>query len=351
MDSDTQEHIERYKNLYSVYKDFAKLTESLLKSLLEGAQIKVHFTESRAKSIESFENKITRPEKNYADPLNEMPDLAGIRVVLYYIDDVLKVGELIKSQFEVVEEVTEHQQDRYSPDRFGYLSLHYVVLLNKIRSDLPELRRFGGLRAEIQIRTVLQHAWAAVSHVLQYKKESDVPADLQRRLSRLAGLFELADEEFIGIRDKHSEVVESTAQAVKEMELSVKIDAPAVREFVRSSRRFLQAKKLMDLSKFEFEERQSDEYIGTVVEECERIGLETIEKLEAALNHNYGSYVQELVSRLVGEGKERWVVSDGFALWLLLIRTYRDRYSFELLRERGWGVQPAKRVIEAATVE
>jgi trimethylamine:corrinoid methyltransferase-like protein len=59
------------------------------------------------------------------------------------------------------------------------------------------------MHAEVHVRTVLQHAWAAISHSLQYKKEDDVPAALRRRLNRLAALLELADQEFTTLSAEH----------------------------------------------------------------------------------------------------------------------------------------------------
>jgi ppGpp synthetase/RelA/SpoT-type nucleotidyltranferase len=86
------------------------------------------------------------------------------------------------------------------PDRFGYQSLHYVAALSVARTGLAEYGRFTGLRVEIQIRSTLQHAWAEIEHDLGYKSAAGVPRDIRRRFSRIAGLLELADEEFSVIR-------------------------------------------------------------------------------------------------------------------------------------------------------
>src|SRR5690606_5211126 len=87
-----------------------------------------------------------------------------------------------------------------------YLSNHYIVKINSIRSHLPEWIKFNDLFAEIQLRTVLQHSWVAISHELEYKSKFDVPDLLKRKLFRLAGLFELADEQFVQVKQKQFEL-------------------------------------------------------------------------------------------------------------------------------------------------
>ncbi|TMR94372.1 GTP pyrophosphokinase [Nonomuraea basaltis] len=88
------------------------------------------------------------------------------------------------------------------PDRFGYLSLHYVASLDTRRAELAEYKRFANNGFEIQIRSILQHAWAEIEHDLGYKSRLGVPSTTRRRFSRLAGLLELADAEFVSIRDE-----------------------------------------------------------------------------------------------------------------------------------------------------
>ena len=69
------------------------------------------------------------------------------------------------------------------------------------------MEKFSNLNAEIQIRTVLQHSWASISHELEYKKITKSRSILQRKLFRLASLIELADEEFKSTRDQHNELI------------------------------------------------------------------------------------------------------------------------------------------------
>ncbi len=315
--------------------------------LLRSEGVKIHFTESRPKSVASFSEKLQRPGKQFDNPLEEMPDLAGVRIILYYLDDISRVGDLIKREFHIIEEVTEHQPDHYSADQFGYLSLHYVIRLSPKRAELPEWKTFATLHAEIQVRTVLQHSWAAVSHALQYKREGDVPFRLRRKLFRLASLFELADEEFIAIRDTQEQITTSIKATSKEDLLLVRLDAPSVRQFLETSSRMSQVLKTMRKIGFTFdnEDNENDDFgkfynVGEIVEECERLGIENIEDLDRSLEYDWETFFRAIY-------RAHWIVTDSFALWLLIIGAFRDSFSVEHLMSKGWHKRTAERLIDA----
>jgi putative GTP pyrophosphokinase len=200
MPEDMRSVVEKYRSLRPLYEGFALKLAPLIRDILEVHNIKYQVVESRAKDIPSFEEKISRPGKSYGDPLKDLTDLCGCRVIVYYQDDVDRVAEAVKAEFLISEENLSRQPQLLAVDRFGYLSAHYIVSIGKMRMDLTEWKPYTGLVAEIQVRTVIQHAWSAVSHALQYKQEAAIPSKLQRRLHRIAGLFELADEEFVGLR-------------------------------------------------------------------------------------------------------------------------------------------------------
>ena len=87
---------------------------------------------------------------------------------------------MIEREFDIDWAYSSRRGEDDPPDRFGYRSDHYIV-------RTPADERFAGLSAEIQVRTVMQHAWAAVDHRIRYKAD-DLPRDLSRRLFRLNAL-------------------------------------------------------------------------------------------------------------------------------------------------------------------
>jgi ppGpp synthetase/RelA/SpoT-type nucleotidyltranferase len=341
--------VQKYREIFPSYETYAKRLETLLVELLQVEGVRVHFIESRAKTPESFKEKISRPGKAYDDPLHQLPDLVGVRVVLYYQDDIVKVGNLVRHEFEVLEEEHSHQAERYSPDQFGYLSAHYVVRLNNARATLSEWRAVASFKAEIQVRTVLQHSWAAVSHALQYKREGDVPIALRRKLFRLAGLFELADEEFMEIRDAGLRSTQESQEIVKRNITNAPIDAAIIREIVATSPLFKQIIKTVNRLGYEFDKSPEEEdyeekdYTGEIVEELERLGLNTIEDVNSLLSLDYSAYLAGIKT------DKNWIVTPEFVLLLLIIAAFPNAFTVEyLIASYDWHQEIAKRVLVGA---
>jgi len=183
-----------YGERLTEYEDFRSQLENLIKRLMHSNSIVASQITSRIKDRDSFVDKIKR--KNYEDPLIQCTDLVGLRIIVYYLEDLNKISEIIEREFKIDFENSINKLDTLDPDRFGYLSVHYVISISETRSKETEWLQYTNFKSEIQIRTVLQHAWAEIEHKLLYKQTHEVPKDLRRKLSRLIALLELADEQF-----------------------------------------------------------------------------------------------------------------------------------------------------------
>jgi GTP pyrophosphokinase len=170
--------------------------------------------------------------KSYDAPFDEITDFAGVRVVCLYVNDIERIEKIIRDEFEVVEKVD--KLTGKEPDQFGYGAIHFVVRLGGTASG-ARYDDLKGLLCEVQVRTILQDAWAVVAHHLIYKDESAVPKLLQRRLNCLAGLFETADDQFQQIRDQHriyvAKIHEST-QVLKEF-LQTELNLDSFQEYLQ----------------------------------------------------------------------------------------------------------------------
>jgi putative GTP pyrophosphokinase len=224
-----------YQDILSRYQGFVNALKLLLKQLLSTKDIRVVNIEARAKTIESFRAKIEREDKNYSDPLKQVMDLAGIRIITYQISDIEPISDLIKEAFSIDEKNSVDKSKFLETDRFGYLSIHYVIQLNELRSKLPEYVSFAGMSAEIQIRTVLQHAWAAIDHKLRYKSKEEVPAKLRRKLFRISALLEIADEEFEALTVKMKEVRTEYSDAVTRGSLDIPLNIDSLTIYMREN--------------------------------------------------------------------------------------------------------------------
>jgi len=202
--SDDSYYIQEYGRRLELYEKFTKKVQDLIYELLKQTEIEIENISARVKTLESFEGKLKR--KNYKDPFKEMTDLSGVRIILYYKEDIDKLGEIIKREFDVDWDNSVDKSKLIDSDKIGYLSTHYIVSVAKDRLKLTEWRMFEGLKCEIQIRTILQHAWAAIDHKIRYKPSNKVPKKLERKLFLLAGLLELADDEFSFIKTLTTEM-------------------------------------------------------------------------------------------------------------------------------------------------
>jgi putative GTP pyrophosphokinase len=175
---------------------------------------KVHSVVARVKSPDSLARKLARPDRSYAD-LWSVTDLVGVRVITYFADTVDRVGELVEAGLPVDFRQSTDKRRRESAD-FGYRSLHYVCRLG---DPLPARACF-----EVQVRTVLEHAWAEIEHDLGYKAVEEIPLAARRRLNRLAGLLELADQEFGAIRSELESYARSLPKRIEAAGASVPLD-------------------------------------------------------------------------------------------------------------------------------
>jgi putative GTP pyrophosphokinase len=170
---------------------------ALVTTLLDDAGINYLTVTGRTKSVASFAAKAARAEPGtpaHDDPLTGITDQVGVRVVAYLLSEVEAVAELLADQLSVLDD-RDMGQETASQGRFGYASRHLLVAADGRDQTLSQ-------PASVQVRTVLQHAWAEFEHDIRYK--GTVPAehapDLDRRFTLAAGLLELADREFSEIR-------------------------------------------------------------------------------------------------------------------------------------------------------
>jgi len=203
LDSVWKENPEYIRNYYDVNKRYEKLCNEIEYTVsveLDAAEIKYAHIVSRVKSLKSFCEKISR--KNYKNPFIDITDLAGVRIVFLYIMERERIESIIENSFKIIEKVDKVSSEEV--DKFGYGALHYLVKIkmNSIGARYDELK---DLVCEIQVRTILQDAWAIVAHHLSYKQESDIPKELRRKLNALSGLFETADDQFQNIKKERED--------------------------------------------------------------------------------------------------------------------------------------------------
>lgn len=167
--------LERYTREYDFYAEVGRLAATRLEVDLDAAGVRAIVTH-RAKHPRRLEDKLRKraPEKAYASVdqiYADIVDLAGVRVALYFPGDRELVGSVIRHDFQEMEPAREFPSSDHASDlkKFsGYAATHYRVRLQP--GDPEEMQsRYSTVNIEIQVASVLMHAWAEVEHDLAYK--------------------------------------------------------------------------------------------------------------------------------------------------------------------------------------
>jgi ppGpp synthetase/RelA/SpoT-type nucleotidyltranferase len=222
-----EQQVTAFKQIRPVYEVYADVLKSILEKAVKLLGVSAS-VQVRAKEISSFAEKVVRKHHAYPDAVNQMCDLCGARVIVSYKDEIGPVCAYIRDNFEIDEANTEDVFERLGTAEFGYLSVHFTVSLKPgvfddllkavvqngdpglVGSHIEQLfeRRTADecrlnklqpgprFKAEVQVRTLLQHAWAEFAHDRLYKSGIAVPRRLMRTASRISAALENADAEF-----------------------------------------------------------------------------------------------------------------------------------------------------------
>lgn len=174
---------------------FRSLRQSFLN---KGEHSPIEFVVGRVKTVDSIKEKMTRRVIAPEVIENDMQDIAGIRIMCQFVDDIYRVVDLIheRQDMQVVEERDYIQNAKPS----GYRSYHMVIEYSVFLPDGPKK-----IIAEIQIRTLAMNFWATVEHTLNYKYQGKYPEDISNRLKTTAEAAYKLDEEMSSIKDEVQE--------------------------------------------------------------------------------------------------------------------------------------------------
>ncbi len=190
-----------YEELVPKYREIESIVAALLEAELKKADINVMELPHRIKTWSSLEEKLYRKQDKYTS-IGNITDLLGFRVICFFSSQIDEAADVIDRIFEVDVENSCDKRMLMSPNAFGYISLHKICSLRKC-GDYPE--ELTDLKFEIQLKTILQHAWAEIEHDLGYKTALEIPRDVRREFSRVASLLEIADNSFENIKTSLNE--------------------------------------------------------------------------------------------------------------------------------------------------
>lgn len=265
--------VESYENNRYLYKELAKKVKNIIEEVLKSKDINFNTIDCRAKAINSYKEKIKK--KDYQNPITDVKDYSGIRVITYINSEVIKVCDIIEKIFDIIEK--EDKAKKLDDNYFGYKSIHYIAKLPNERIKLLEYKKFEGLSFEIQVRTLLQHAWAEIEHDRNYKFQGVLPEhkNIQRRFALVSGMLEMADKEFDTIAQDINEYADTVHNDAQKGNLDIELNTTSIREFLTS--------------KFEKEIKSGlDKKLDTqIVEELKNYGINTLKDLNKIIPNKF----------------------------------------------------------------
>lgn len=245
---------------------------ALLKNLLSTQGIDFLSVDGRTKDETSIIQKCER--KSYANPKEQLTDISGIRIVTFLESQVLQITELVRTNFDVDNSNSLDRSDVLGSDRIGYRSSHFVCTLGTSREQLPEYAGLQGLKFELQVRTVLQHAWAELAHDRSFKLGLDLPKKIERRLNLHAGLLEVVDSAFDEIAREIDEYRLSLTNKELAQITEIELDSISLEKYLSATSK-----------RYRFQLRESG-VPNDVVTELRNFGVGTIGDLEKIATSN-----------------------------------------------------------------
>ena len=194
----------RYERLLPVYEEALQTLYRDVRQLLSGHDLRPAI-KYRVKRFGDYFDKLIRLQRKQPGTKACVTDLLGLRIICPFLEDIERVVALLDEAFEVVE--LERRGAEHSYREFGYDSVHLLVNVGDdlLPETLPHTRKV----CEIQLRTILQDAWAEVEHELVYKSDLSLPNEsMRRKLAALNANLGLADLIFQEIREQQRELRE-----------------------------------------------------------------------------------------------------------------------------------------------
>lgn len=319
----------KHKENEKLYQDFADCIESILSQAIDG--IKIINISKRVKTNKSLSEKLIKKQSKYND-ISEITDIVGVRIITLFTDDVDKVAEIVENEFELDMGNFIDKRKSESPDKFGYMSLHYVVKMKPNRISLPEYKMFTDLKAEIQIRTSLQHSWAEMEHGLQYKKDTSLPYKIKRQLYGLSSLLEIADSQFVLLKNYEIEYIEESTnllESKKPEKVSLnEITLPLLFKdeksvLFRIRERFLDIKGSQEFDKDDLTiadiNSNFDSNISFYIECLNTFSISNFEELESFFDNNFDNLLNysDKIIKNIQNSVELMNISNFFFMFML----------------------------------
>ena len=296
MDLHCEMILEEYREAQPVLERMLVEIPALLRETLAKNGILVTAVDARIKTEESLRGKLELKGNKYAT-LSDITDIFGGRIITFYTDDVDRIAAIVEQLFEIDWDNSVDKRMLHQLDSFGYNSLHYIC-------RMPEFP----FRFELQLRTTLQHAWASINHDIGYKTGVEIPREYLRRINRLAGILEMADDEFSRIRSEITDYRRRVQQLVQNGKLDdVLLDGDTFNSYLQARPFDSLNKRIAAINQAEIQEVPLIRYLPVFVAfgcktlgDVQRLVKQYSEDAYRLARHQLGNTDLDIISSAVG---------------------------------------------------
>ena len=296
MDLHCEMILEEYREAKPILERMLVDIPALLREALAKNGILVTVVDARIKTEESLRGKLELKGNKYAT-LSDITDIFGGRIITFYTDDVDRIAAIVEQLFEIDWDNSVDKRMLHQLDSFGYNSLHYIC-------RMPEFP----FRFELQLRTTLQHAWASINHDIGYKTGVEIPREYLRRINRLAGILEMADDEFSRIRSEITDYRRRVQQLVQNGKLDdVLLDGDTFNSYLQARPFDSLNKRIAAINQAEIQEVPLIRYLRVFVAfgcktlgDVQRLVKQYSEDAYRLARHQLGNTDLDIISSAVG---------------------------------------------------
>jgi putative GTP pyrophosphokinase len=264
-----------YSGRFEAYSSLTRLLHATVENIIRASGVVCLSVTSRTKSIPSFVEKMSR--KGYDSP-EKATDLAGIRVITFIETDAVAAAKLMRDSFTIHPGKSLDKSEELGDSQVGYRSIHLICELGSDRTALPEYKPFRGMLFEVQVRTVLQHAWAEIDHDRGYKFSGVLPGELRRRLNLLAGQLELADKEFSRLAHDVDQYSSDLQKKQERGDLNIEISSASLGEYLRI---LMERRSLPQLRSIGAAD------LAPIIDELAGFGIKTLQHLDGLITAEF----------------------------------------------------------------
>lgn len=210
----------------------------------------------RVKKISSILDKMQKKNISIEEIEDRISDMAGIRIMCQFVEDIEKVVEIIHSRTDM--EVLKEKDYINNMKDSGYRSYHMIIYY-----DVYTLDGTKRIQAEIQIRTMAMDFWATIEHSLQYKYKGNMPEHIKEKLLRASNAITVLDQEMSSVRDEIMDaqsIFQIKAQMVADILVNIQnlFKVASKREVIKIQDEFFKVYETEDLEQLERFSKQLD---------------------------------------------------------------------------------------------